>query len=192
MKTEPSVQSRNKALATTTKNYAEVWGTGQFPPEQLPARQLPPDNCLPDNCYLGQLPPEQFPTRTIAPGQLFPRQLPPDNSHLGKLPPDNCTRTISSNYNWTHDQITPGHFPSRTIPTIVIAFRRLWRLKNFYCLSFGICTIRYFININMHFFKAYDRFPFRIISENGWWRLFFDMSILNLGMLIWACPKFNL
>ena len=26
-------------------------------------------------------------------------------------------------------------------------------------------AIRYFININMHFFKTNDRFPFRIISK---------------------------
>ena len=61
--------------------------------------------------------------------------------------------------------MTPGHLPPSTIQIRVIASRRLCRLKIFYSLLFHHCDKKYFININMHDFKTYDMFPFRIISE---------------------------
>ena len=42
----------------------------------------------------------------------------------------------------------------------------------------------YFMNINMHFFKTYDRFPFRIISENT--ELVFKVSNVFIASLVLA------
>ena len=78
--------------------------------------------------------------------------------------------------------MTAGHFPPRTTPISVIVPKRLCCLKIFHCLSYrlyyikitlktwnaetcNICHNAILHNINMHFFKTYGRFSFRIISE---------------------------
>ena len=59
--------------------------------------------------------------------------------------------------------MTPEHLPPRTIPIRVTGDYAV--LKFFTVFHFIFVTIRYFINIKMHFFKTYGRFSFRIISE---------------------------
>ena len=159
-------------------------------------------NCLGGNCPRWQLsggnflgedwprteqdnPPGELPPRAIAPWAIAPQTIAPQTISTW----ENCPRTIPSYDDWNFGQITPGNLSPRTILIMVIASRRLCCLKNFYCLSFRLCHNE--ININMHFFKTYDRFPLTIISERGWWRLFFGMGILISSILIWACPKFN-
>ena len=139
--------------------------TGQFPPGQLSPRTFATyDNCPQDN----------YP-QTIAP--------PPNNSHFGKLLPDNCTRTISSYDNWPPGQMTPGHLQLRAIPIRVIASKRLYWIKVFAVFHFAVLTIKYFININMHFFKTNGRFPYRLISQifdllSKVWKVFIASLIL--------------
>ena len=59
--------------------------------------------------------------------------------------------------------MAPGHLPPRTIPIRVTGDYAV--LKFFTVFHFIFVTIRYFIDIRMNFFKTYDRFSFRIISE---------------------------
>ena len=113
------------------------------------------------------IPPGQLPPWTIAPLDNFHQvQLPsdnctPDSSDLGKLSPDNCSRIISSYDNWNPGQITPGHLPLRTIPIMVIAFRRLCRLKKFYCFSFGLCHNKILYKHKHAFFQNIRQVPLK-------------------------------
>ena len=89
----------------------------------------------------GQYPPRKFHPQIIAPGQFPPVIIDPlnrknlDTSHLGLF---------------RLGKLSPGDYAVS---------------KCFTVFHFAFVTIRYFLNKNMHFFKTWDWFHFRIISN---------------------------
>ena len=120
----------------------------------------------------GQFPPSTIALRTISPQTITSRIIaPPYNSHLFS------PRIIDLQDRWSLDISHLGLFWLGWLPPDD------YGVSKFSLFHFAFVTIRYFININMHFFKTYGRFPFSKINEifellSKVWKVFIASLIL--------------